>query len=101
MIWKSKCATKTNSAGKIKREGAKISLVENWDELRVYHMEECLRQKYSQEPYKTKLLNTHKYIQEGNTWGDEFWGVNLETGEGLNILGELIMEIREELRDEN
>lgn len=45
------------------------------------------------------LLDTNDmYIQEGNHWGDEFWGVNLKTGKGKNNLGIIIMSIREELR---
>lgn len=32
---------------------------------------------------------------EGNTWGDKFWGVC--DGEGENHLGKLLMEVRAEL----
>jgi predicted NAD-dependent protein-ADP-ribosyltransferase YbiA (DUF1768 family) len=61
-------------------------------------MKQCLCQKYAQEPYKSLLIATkHKYLQEGNNWEDKFWGVCLETNEGENILGKLIMEIRERL----
>ncbi len=35
---------------------------------------------------------------EGNTWGDTFWGVDRQTGEGDNNLGKLLMKIRGELR---
>lgn len=35
------------------------------------------------------------YIQEGNRWGDAFWGVDLRTGVGQNVLGNLIMNIRD------
>ena len=37
-------------------------------------------------------------LSEGNTWGDEYWGVNLRTGKGLNKLGKILMMVREELR---
>ncbi|MFM7853305.1 MAG: NADAR domain-containing protein [Flammeovirgaceae bacterium] len=64
-------------------------------------MQGCLRDKFQQEPYKSLLINTGDlYIQEGNRWGDKFWGVDLRTGKGLNTLGKLIMEIREELKEE-
>ena len=33
----------------------------------------------------------------GNNWGDLIWGVDIETGEGQNLLGKLIMEFRETL----
>lgn len=38
------------------------------------------------------------YIQEGNYWGDTFWGVDLKKREGENNLGKLVMEIREKLK---
>lgn len=58
-----------------------------------------LLQKFNQEPFKSKLLSTGDCrIQEGNYWGDVYWGVDLKTGIGENNLGRLIMEIRSELR---
>ena len=76
--------------------------LENWIDIRYDIMNDCLIQKYKQEPYRTKLLMTgNQHIEEGNAWGDVFWGVDIQTREGLNILGELIMEIRDDLRDEN
>jgi predicted NAD-dependent protein-ADP-ribosyltransferase YbiA (DUF1768 family) len=45
-----------------------------------------------------KLLSTGDIVlEEGNTWGDEYWGINLKTGKGKNNLGKLIMQIREEI----
>ena len=46
---------------------------------------------------KQKLLETgNTELVEGNTWGDTFWGVyNVE---GENILGRLLMKVREELK---
>ena len=35
-------------------------------------------------------------IEEGNNWGDRFWGT--VDGEGLNHLGKIIMRIRKEYR---
>ncbi|MBK9336371.1 MAG: NADAR family protein [Lewinellaceae bacterium] len=62
-------------------------------------MRECLELKFSQEPFLTWLLETgDANLQEGNTWSDTFWGVDLETGAGENNLGKLLMEIREHLR---
>ena len=37
-------------------------------------------------------------LQEGNRWGDTFWGVDLSTLEGDNHLGRILMEVRKELR---
>ena len=44
-----------------------------------------------------KLLATgDAYLEEGNTWHDEIWGVY--QGEGTNWLGLILMQVREELR---
>lgn len=99
MEWKSFCSNFTNTAGKVKRESHKISLVPYWHLIKVDVMVECLKQKYSQEPFKTRLLNTkNEHIQEGNNHNDRFWGVDLKTNIGDNTLGILIMEIRENLK---
>lgn len=99
MEWKSKCADKQITAAQIKRESRKIILRPDWDEIKLDIMETCLREKFSKEPFKSKLAATgDEYIQEGNTWGDKFWGVDLESGEGFNYLGKIIMEIRDEKR---
>ena len=39
-------------------------------------------------------------LEEGNGWHDTFWGVDLKTGEGENHLGRILMQVREELREE-
>lgn len=81
-----------------KKYGSKIDY--DWHFLeKIKIMELGLALKFSQEPYKSKLLETgDQYIQEGNHWNDTFWGVDLETGEGENWLGELIMRIRTQLK---
>ena len=61
-------------------------------------MTECVNQKFAQQPYRDLLLATgDQFLQEGNNWGDLIWGVDIETGEGQNLLGKLIMEFRETL----
>lgn len=98
--WKMFCKH-TKSPGTVKKASRDIQLVANWDAIKVEVMGNCLRDKFLQEPYKTLLLRTGDvHIQEGNRWGDKFWGVDLRTGKGLNTLGKLIMEIREELKEE-
>jgi hypothetical protein len=40
-----------------------------------------------------RLIQTgDAYLIEGNTWGDQYWGVC--DGQGLNSLGLLLMETR-------
>ncbi len=98
VTWKKFCANPQNNAGKIKRSSKAIDLVDGWDDLKLSIMRECLNQKFNQQPFMEDLLDTEDvYIQEGNNWGDTFWGVCLKTNEGENLLGKMIMEIREGL----
>lgn len=79
-----------------------IDLPAGWEFTKVFVMFTSLCEEYSKEPYKTQLLNTgEQYIQEGNTWGDIFWGVDLSTNVGYNTLGYLIMFIRKALREDH
>ena len=97
--WKQACAEAEVSQRKIKQRSQELTLVPNWADIKLGVMRECLASKFSQEPLKTWLLETGAlHLEEGNTWGDTFWGVDWETGEGENNLGKLLMEIREELR---
>lgn len=100
MVWKSKCADKQITAGQIKRESKEIELREDWDRvMKLKVMGQCLSLKFNEEPYRTLLENTGgQEIEEGNTWGDTFWGIDLKTGEGENNLGMIIMKIRRENR---
>lgn len=89
-----------SEAGKVKKIGRTLDIREDWEEIKLDVMEYGLRQKFSQEPFKTKLIETgNQNIQEGNYWNDTFWGVDLKQDPniGENHLGRLIMKIREEL----
>ena len=58
-------------------------------------MFQLLLQKFDVAKYRTLLLNTNNdYIEETNWWGDKYWGVCHKTGEGQNILGQLLMNVR-------
>lgn len=98
--WKQFCANPDNTSGKIKREARKITIREDWDDMRVYVMAQCLWSKFTDNPELQQLLldTGDENIQEGNKWGDKFWGIDLNTGEGENRLGRLIMLIRSHLR---
>ena len=49
---------------------------------------------------KKALLDTNDiYLVEGNNWGDVYWGVCKNIG--YNKLGEILMKIREEIKNEN
>lgn len=86
------------TAGQAKRMSRKITIRDDWDTVKLENMRWLLSQKYLTPKYKKLLLKTKgRHIQEGNRWGDKFWGVCLKSGDGQNNLGKLIMEIRSQL----
>jgi predicted NAD-dependent protein-ADP-ribosyltransferase YbiA (DUF1768 family) len=58
-------------------------------------MRECLVAKFGQNPELMQLLKDtgDSILIEGNSWGDQFWGVCNSVGK--NWLGKLLMEIRD------
>ena len=74
-----------------------VSLRADWERVKVGYMEALLRAKFIRHPSLGKLLREtgDKRLEEGNTWGDHFWGVC--DGKGSNVLGLLLMEIRRDL----
>ncbi len=89
-----------DTPGQAKRMGQKLILESWWTtEYRLKTMEELLRQKFGYGPneYFDKLVATgDRWIEEGNTWGDEFWGTC--NGKGFNHLGKLLMKIRKDMQ---
>lgn len=87
--------------GEAKRLGQKVTLREDWDDVRVDIMREIVLYKFTDYDLWTLLDATgDRELVEGNTWGDTFWGVDLETGRGFNHLGKILMEVRRILRTE-
>jgi ribA/ribD-fused uncharacterized protein len=78
--------------------GRRVLLRADWDEVRLSLMEILLRQKFAPHTFLAKrLLETgDALLVEENTWGDRFWGVC--NGNGQNMLGRILMEIRKDLR---
>jgi ribA/ribD-fused uncharacterized protein len=72
----------------------------DWDDIRDDVMLQLVRAKFFQhQELAVRLLNTgDALLQEGNTWDDTYWGVDAKTGEGQNRLGEILMQVRDELR---
>jgi len=82
--------------GEAKRLGGQLSLREDWEEIKVHVMLSLLRAKFYYNPeLAERLKGIEEYIQEDNTWGDTFWGVC--EGVGENMLGRLLMRVRQEL----
>ncbi len=64
-------------------------------------MREALKAKFTQnEDLKNILLETGDAILVEHTENDNYWGDGGD-GNGKNMLGKLLMELREELRSEN
>jgi ribA/ribD-fused uncharacterized protein len=89
---------KATTPGDAKRMGRHVEIKPNWEEIKIKIMLQLLEQKFSNPEMKRKLLATGKeYLQEGNRWGDTYWGVDLKTGKGENHLGQLIMIVRDKI----
>jgi len=88
----------TATPGMAKKLGKRLNLRTDWEVVKVGIMKDLLRQKFSQEPFRSQLLATGNcQLVEGNYWGDTYWGVC--NGKGENILGNLIMTIRNEIQN--
>ncbi len=82
--------------GKAKRMGRHVILRPGWEEAKLSIMKQLVKQKFSEEPLLSLLLQTgNAELVEENTWGDKFWGKYLD--EGKNHLGQILMEVRNTL----
>ncbi|WP_324830752.1 NADAR family protein [Pseudomonas saxonica] len=80
----------------------------DWDEVRFRVMRWCLRVKLAQnyETFGELLLATHDRPIVEQSRKDDYWGAKLadETGDvliGQNVLGRLLMELREKLKEDS
>jgi ribA/ribD-fused uncharacterized protein len=82
-----------------KNLGMAVDIRPRWDDMRAGLMFAILRAKfYQSEHLKAKLLKTGDAdLIEGNTWGDQFFGFC--RGRGENWLGDILMQLREEIRN--
>lgn len=85
------------SPSKSKQEGRKLKVRNDWDEVKLYNMYTIVENKFKSNPeLMSKLKDTgNSYIEEGNNWGDTFWGT--VNGMGENWLGLILMEVRKTL----
>lgn len=85
-----------------KKKGKTCNLRPDWEEVKIDVMYDILKAKFSNEDLKARLLLTgNKELIEGNRWHDNFWGncvcKKCEAIEGKNMLGMLLMRLRNEL----
>ena len=95
--------TTENNPGRAKRMGRKEpNLPDDWNIISSDIMEGVLRAKFAVPELSKMLTDTYDlYIEEGNTWHDNYWG-NCHCDKckniiGKNMLGELLMKIRADL----
>ncbi len=83
-----------------KRKGRNITLRHDWEQIKDKVMEDCVRDKFTRNlDLKQRLLDTgDEELVEGNSWKDTYWGVC--RGKGKNMLGKILMKVREELRND-
>lgn len=88
--------------GQVKRAGRDLKLYDGWEQSKIGIMREILFCKFMC-PVMWKMLDAtgDRMLIEGNTWGDQFWGMTQihDSFMGENHLGKLLMEVRDELRN--
>jgi len=94
----------------VKKASRGLTLRPDWDTVKLDVMRALVADKARRNPEVGDWLvaTGNGRIQEGNTWGDVFWGVALtdvpsrgiRAGEGQNHLGRIWMETRDRLREE-
>lgn len=80
--------------GQAKRKGKTLKLRKDWELVKDLVMFELVLKKFKDnEGLGQALLETgDELIEEGNTWGDTYWGT--VNGEGKNKLGKILMAVR-------
>jgi ribA/ribD-fused uncharacterized protein len=92
-----RCAKKPHIAAKLGRDRKK-QLRKDWEAVKVGIMRQALEAKFTQhEDLRQLLLSTGSAALVEHTANDDFWGDG-GNGTGKNMLGHLLMELREKLK---
>ena len=96
---------KVKEPGDVKKMGRRVKVRSDWDEKKLGFMEWGIREKFKNPKLAEMLLETGELeLIEGNNWHDVWWGqcsCPKCKGGGHNYLGKILMQIREELRQQN
>lgn len=89
------------TAAEAKKLGMIVLLRPDWEEIKLDIMYQVNYYKFRNHKDLTEMLlaTGDKILQEGNNWGDTYWGIC--NGKGYNHLGKILMKIREEIKEEN
>lgn len=85
-----------STAKEAKLLGKKFAMIKNWEREKIYIMAIGVYEKFKQNKIlKEKLiaLDNTKLV-EYNVHGDVYWGVDANTGKGLNMLGKILKEVK-------
>jgi ribA/ribD-fused uncharacterized protein len=94
-----KVISQIKTAGGAKKAGRSITLRKDWPEAKLEIMKGLVRQKFGDPTLRKLLASTENAeLVEGNYWGDVEWGVY--RGQGKNLLGKILMEIRNEIKSD-
>ena len=90
------------TAREARNYGQTFALRPHWDDVKYTYMKKVLQDKFTRNPHLgKKLIETgNRQLVEKGTWHDQYWGIctcKQHQGEGKNALGQILMEIREEL----
>ena len=95
---------RAKTPGESKRLGRKVHLRSDWESVKDQVMLDALRKKFAIHELREKLLATGDAdLIEGTVWHDQYWGIcNCDRckGKGINILGKLLIQVREEIKKE-
>lgn len=64
-------------------------------------MQRLIELKFLRHPeLRKRLIATQDaLLEEGNNWGDREWGIDIQTRNGNNHLGQILMKIRSSFAD--
>jgi len=87
--------------GIAKRLGRKATIRADWEKVKIAVMYEALNHRITDPEWVAQLLATgDEDIVEWNNWHDCIWGkctCSVHNGEGTNLLGQLLINLRSEL----
>lgn len=91
------------SFGDAKRMGQNLSIRPDWDDVKLFIMENLVRQKFADPIMGFHLIQTAQAeLIEGNWWHDQFWGNCVCPKHiaipGENHLGKILMKVRDGIR---
>lgn len=94
---------KAYTPGYAKKLGRQLTLRPDWEQIKDQAMLRVLQTKfkYNKEHRELLLATGNEQLIEGNYWHDNYWGscICKRCGnKGKNMLGQLLMQVRDELR---